>query len=394
MSVNVSAPPPAARICLLFAHGLDCPPSSVPHSIYLVGSSRTGPKGVEPVSFASLAVQERQHLEEWIVQNPDLLGEPLLILTKEFDRFDRSDRRLDLLALDKAGTLVVIELKLDIAHTLADQQAIRYAAFCSTMTMTQAVEEFTRYNAVSQEEAENRVREFLDVDELPELNNRPRIILAAGSIDDTELTSCVLWLRGYGVDITCVELTPYRLPDRADILVVPRVIIPLPEAKTFLVSVEQKEATVARNGKEKETYASLWTLIADEFNKLDVTPPFKATGGMRNRYFQIRFGGKARHYEWQLKKDHISVALHFESPDGEENAKWLYRVRQHVDEIGDGISTPLRAEPWGRRWASVSFDVPYTGEPDRDIAQRCAQLMKVLIERTYSIVKPTSKTTS
>src|SRR5262249_28618091 len=153
---------------------------------------------------------------------------------------------------------------------------------------------------------------------------------AAGSMDDTELTSCVLWLRGYGVDITCVELTPYRLPELADILLVPRVIIPLPEAKPFMVSVEQKEVIVAKNEQTKSEYSRLWTLIRDEFNKLDVTPPLKPTGSTRGSYFQITFGEGTRHYEWQLKKRNscISVALHFESSDVKENLKWLNRVKQ------------------------------------------------------------------
>ena len=34
------------------------------------------------------------------------------MITSEFDRFDKSDRRLDILALDRAGRLVVVELKL------------------------------------------------------------------------------------------------------------------------------------------------------------------------------------------------------------------------------------------------------------------------------------------
>ena len=94
---------------------------------------------VEPVSFADIGVKERQDLEAWVTSHPLVLGEELLVITSEFDRFDRSDRRLDVLALDKNGYLVVIELKLDLSHSFADQQAIRYAAFCSTMTMDQVV---------------------------------------------------------------------------------------------------------------------------------------------------------------------------------------------------------------------------------------------------------------
>jgi hypothetical protein len=219
-------------------------------SVYLVATGANSPVAVEPVSFNSLGVQERRDLEDWVLKNPQLLGEELLIITPEFDRFDKSSRRLDVLALDKEGTLVVIELKLDVAGTLADLQAIRYAAFCSTMTMDQVVDYFANYHAVPRAEAESRILEFLAEEDLPQLEKQPRIILAAGSMDDLDLTSCVLWLRRFGVNMTCVELTPYRLPD-SRVLLVPRIIIPLPETREFTVGVEIKQAAENRKRKSK-----------------------------------------------------------------------------------------------------------------------------------------------
>ena len=55
-----------------------------------------------------------------LANQPDALGEELLIIQKEFDGFElffsalnAGRERLDLLALDKAGNLVIIENKLD-----------------------------------------------------------------------------------------------------------------------------------------------------------------------------------------------------------------------------------------------------------------------------------------
>src|SRR5713226_115158 len=90
-------------------------------------------------SFAELLVKERQDLEEWNKANPDILGAELLLITSEYDRFDKSDLRLDLMAIDRKGKLVIIELKRDVKGTLADLQALRYAAFCSTMTFQDVV---------------------------------------------------------------------------------------------------------------------------------------------------------------------------------------------------------------------------------------------------------------
>lgn len=51
----------------------------------------------------------------------------------------------------------------------------------------------------------------------------------------------MLWLRTFKVDISCVEITPYRMPD-GHIVIVPRVIIPLPEAADYVVKAEKKDA--------------------------------------------------------------------------------------------------------------------------------------------------------
>jgi RecB family endonuclease NucS len=63
--------------------------------------------------FTDLNIWERKHIEQWVDDNPEILGEELLILTSEFDRFVKSSDRLDVLALDRVGNLVVIELKRD-----------------------------------------------------------------------------------------------------------------------------------------------------------------------------------------------------------------------------------------------------------------------------------------
>jgi hypothetical protein len=357
------------------------------HEVYFVKEG-SQPVGVEPIAFGSLAISERKHLEDWVIRNPRILGEQLLIITSEFDRFDKSSRRLDVLALDTSGVLVIVELKLDLAGSLADQQAIRYAAFCSTMTIRQVVEQFSRYHKLSETEATSQIRDFMAVDELPELGNKPRIILAAGSIDDPELTSCVLWLRSFGVDITCVELTPYRLPDRRDILVVPKVIIPLPETRDYVIGVEQKEVAQTQELKEKQGFTQFWTMVAEEFDRLD--PPLQTSSIPRISYFQIRIGGKEIHYEWYLqrRKSQIGVAIHFESSYGEENLRWLAVIQEHAAEIQAGIATEFRAERWGRKWATAGFTVPYVGAPDRATARECANLMKKLIERTEHLLRP------
>lgn len=62
---------------------------------------------IETKRFTDLGFRERDHLQEWLANQPDALGEELLIIQKEFDGFNDTRERLDLLALDKDGNLVI-----------------------------------------------------------------------------------------------------------------------------------------------------------------------------------------------------------------------------------------------------------------------------------------------
>ena len=71
------------------------------------------------------------------------------------------------------------------------------------------------------------------------MNDQPRIILVS-KLFRPEVTASVLWLRKYGIDISCVKLTPYDLGG-GDIIFESNILIPVPEAKYFLMEVEKKE---------------------------------------------------------------------------------------------------------------------------------------------------------
>src|SRR5690554_8084955 len=82
------------------------------------------PVGIK--TFSELGFTERKHLQEWLAHQSDALGEELLIIQKEFDGFDDTRERLDLLALDKDGNLVIIENKLDDSGRDVVWQALKY----------------------------------------------------------------------------------------------------------------------------------------------------------------------------------------------------------------------------------------------------------------------------
>lgn len=356
--------------------------------MYIVEPTKKQLTAVSAVSFDEIGIRERQDLEAWVESNSELLGEELLILTCEFDQFDKSKRRLDALALDKSGSLVVVELKLELSGSHADQQAIRYAAFCSTMTMEDALDALATYEGCSKKEAEAKVLQFLEVEALPELNDRPRIILAAGSLDDQELTSTVLWLRSFGLDISCIELTPYRMPAGGPIVLVPKTIIPLPEAKEYIVKVQQKDVARIAKSKGDASVDSLWKAIAKEFNGLGLE---RHTEPPQNRtYMPVRPRNAQIHYEWALLKREklLRVALHFESDNKTVNLSRLSKIAALSARLQKESGAECFAEPWGRKWASAEFRLAYDERtPVSQLAPEAVRLMRILIEVTAPIVK-------
>ncbi|MCX5670701.1 MAG: hypothetical protein NTU94_05195, partial [Planctomycetota bacterium] len=267
-----------------------------------------------------------------------------------------------------------------------------YAAFCSNMTLEDVVAERAAFLECSDEEAGESIRNFLDTDELPELDKKPRVILAAGSMDDQELTACAMWLRTFGLDITCVELTPYRMTDTGQILLVPKVVVPPPEAKDYLVGVERKDALASHRGADEAQYLRFWERVTDEFNRLGLQ--FQAPGHSRKHYMKIAIKGakgKGLHYEWTVSRrdSAIYIALHAESKNRESNMAVVNAVAEHAGAIADGVDSQLEAGQWvNKKWAYTRFTLPYQGAlPDLSVVPQAAALMKTFIERTWPYVE-------
>ena len=113
--------------------------------MFQVNRSENRLKKLEVKRFSDLALRERDHLQEWLANQPDALGEDLLIIQKEFDGFADTRERLDLLALDGDGQLVVIENKLDDSGRGVAWQALKYAAYVSSLTKAQIIDIYQQY---------------------------------------------------------------------------------------------------------------------------------------------------------------------------------------------------------------------------------------------------------
>ena len=224
-------------------------------AIYRMATDKEGLEPVEEKSLSELGIRERSHLQRMLRDRPEILEDGLLIIDEEFGNFQDSNRRIDLLALDATGRLVVIELKRGETGEHMDLQAIRYAAMVANMTYQQAVDTCQSYlerraadegKTVKEDEAESLIREHLvsAEEETQTIHTEiPRIILASENFSK-ELTTCVMWLNdswlsSEKLDIKCVRLKPHI--NGNETLLETSVVIPLPEASDYRVQLGKRE---------------------------------------------------------------------------------------------------------------------------------------------------------
>ena len=207
---------------------------------------------IEEVDFARLGLRERRDIQEWVAANPGILGDDLLIITKEFSGFDRTNERLDLLAVDSLGKLVVIELKRDDTGADTHWQAIKYASYFQHATADSIIRMAAEHRGESEDDAATKLLQHLGADDLSALNNDQRIILASHRFA-REVTSAAVWLNEkIPTDdfITCIKLTPYRDAQNDSLFVQASTIIPVPGVDDYLVGIgssQQPERIVGRN---------------------------------------------------------------------------------------------------------------------------------------------------
>jgi len=218
---------------------------------------------VPETTFASEKLLERRDLQRLLKSDISPIGDDLLVIADEFAEWDGSQRRIDLLCLDRDARLVVIELKRTEDGGYMDLQAIRYAAMVSSMTLDRAVATYAKLLAGDDAEAraQREILEFLDMPSIDgqALTGSVRVMLVAADFAP-ELTTSVMWLNQQGLDITCIRLKPYRLDGQ--VLLDVSQIIPLPEAEDYVVRVraqvhEQRKAATGRHQIFRRFWAQL-----------------------------------------------------------------------------------------------------------------------------------------
>ena len=223
-------------------------------AIYKMVGNKEDLISIDKTSFGQQGVFERWDLQRILRDRPEILEEGLFIVSEEFSNWQSSGRSIDLLGIDRNGSLVVIELKRGETGEHMDLQAIRYAAMVSAITLQQTIEAHRVYlnRRGIEEDAEERLKGHLEnPDSIEFSSKRPRIFLVSEGFS-SELTTCALWLNDNGLSCTCIRMQPYT--NDGQLLVETSQIIPLPEAESYIVKVRERGEEVQKQQSEQPKY--------------------------------------------------------------------------------------------------------------------------------------------
>jgi hypothetical protein len=156
-------------------------------------------------------------LEKYIVTSVDtevptldqsVFGEPLLLISNQVRT--RRNRRADILAIDRAGNGVIVELKRDRGLLGVETQALQYLSDFASYKGSKFICRFSE-NA---EQMEGNALSFMGgSSRIDDINNNSRIILLARGFDPT-IYSMGEWLSNHGVSFRCIEYTPVEIENR------------------------------------------------------------------------------------------------------------------------------------------------------------------------------------
>lgn len=376
--------------------------------------TQEGAQTLAPVSFSGK--MDELTLEKHIAADPDLMGEPLFVLGRQLAEFEEDKDRLDILAVDKDGEIVLIELKVTEDFKVTDLQALAYAGAYADMDIEDLAETRRRYMeknlkeeaavvaepaappvpkaegglggetngaqasaptpapaapaiSVDIEEAKTEIADFLGLDDFDtwEPSQRVRIKLVAPNFPRRVLKNVKYWGDVYGMPVEAISARLFETTDH-ELSVSFERLLPLPGDDEFDMTRRRREerrrdenVQRARRPKVVPTLLEAGKLMEGQTLYLHKTVLPK---GNRDRFdpdkqvFQVTVrkedGGSGAKFEWQ--------------PDEATPAKMLspstvpYEVYKAVlpewsgEAFNSPVATSFTVEPNGKTLEEIALE--------------------------------------
>lgn len=237
-----------------------------------------------------------QELEAWIANSPEAffreLGERLFLIGKQVYVGELGSDRVDLLALDPDGSLVVIELKRG-DHKLQLLQAVAYAGMVSDWDTERILSQIGQFTGKSAEDVQGEIETFVDLESIEELNHNQRIVLIADEFDYEVLVGAK-WLREkHDVEVRCFKSSLAQ--DGEGLYLVCTCVYP-PQGITLHAKPR------SRQGRSAQSRAASWEQACEVIANAEIREVFmtEAISGVEKRFGRrpslfYRMRGKRRY---------------------------------------------------------------------------------------------------
>lgn len=301
-----------------------------------------------PVTLAAVGLREHDHLQAWVLAHPEILGDDLMIITEEFNLWTtgsgvRDNDRLDVLAVDTGGRLVVAELKREKASDGVLNQVLNYGARVSRFSLDDLDDAYARHCAptATSEEAKVQLREHAPTISDESLALGARLVVLASSYSDA-VTNLALYLLSYGVPLTLLKFATYRT-DSGQLVFTTSQLLPVPDAEEFMVR--------PRSGVATRSAARTAGSLADFLRaKLVDGQPLTAVAPVKVRKVDVN-----AIQTWLQVDGERSKALWRNPDDPQHPIEWIHTgERYSVNGFAQAVVQAATGEPnaavWGYRW--------------------------------------------
>jgi hypothetical protein len=301
---------------------------------------------LKPVTLQEKGFRE-EDLREWIIDSPgSILGEEFLLLGREVSVKHIGDA-IDLLAIDRDGNVVVIELKRGALKGEVDFQGLKYAAYSSHWDYSRLKDQFEKFKATTWGtrvyDEDTTFTEELDAfcNEDYTLNQDQRIVFVGESVRE-RLDIVLRWLSDRSIDITVIE---FQLLEDGDRLYLDaEQTVPTPEHTVTDLSPDTSEEPWKEDGESWHLEERSATDTAERLTEVTAALQdieFLEGPGWRQKHYVSFTQGRKRRIAIRTKRTLFHVDLYdvnTEALDSQEIAETL-----GLDEAAVSVEDDLRA---------------------------------------------------
>ena len=169
-------------------------------------------ENLNEIQRASLDLEAR--LQDWLARDISILDPGLVVIGREVET--DFGGYIDLLCMDAAGDLVVVELKRDRTPREITAQVLDYGSWVADLSHARVTTIAEKY--LGEEELEDIFRERFEMDVPETLNGDHRLLVVGSAIDDSTERIIKYLSDKHGVNINAATFEYFRTADGAELL--------------------------------------------------------------------------------------------------------------------------------------------------------------------------------